>query len=400
MDMDDPGMLPEVLDTMDHLMGFYNQKGIEIIRVREVLGTDAAELDEDKVAVLKEHGYVLVNGFYAKGRFEPWTMTDEQLVAYVFGKQRISRSNKYQTVAECVAVRGYIRGDQEVMTRVSEKTIMKKQMEKGYLMKMSLIPGYQGYTDSEHAHLFREAKGYVPDEDSKMLMDLIGKKQPISKRQIIEDSPLSLERTNEIFADLNKMSVIYQDSDSNYSLVPTTGMGQFEALKEIARMHFRDFGTFSADDMAMFLSRRMSATRRIRRELEDEGFLKKGFFVQDDPTLRWMLAEDVGRNVRRVGDSFILNTQDNLSIYMRDRIKAEVGGTRSVIIANNKIIGSFVGKIFGNGAKVEDFIGSDRAARMMKEAAQSVGMRLDTQRQREDDDWDVSEFYTKVNTGA
>ena len=81
-------------------------------------------------------------------------------------------------------------------------------------------------------------------------------------------------------------------------------------------------------------------------------------------------------------------------------IKAEVGSTRSVIFANNKIIGSFLGKICASGAKVEEFQGSDRATRMMKEAAQTVGMRLDTQRQRDDDDWDVSEFYTKVNSGA
>ena len=49
---------------------------------------------------------------------------------------------------------------------------------------------------------------------------------------------------------------------------------------------------------------------------------------------------------------------------------------------------------------MEEFQGSDRAARILKEAAQSVGVSLETQRQRDDDDWDVSEFYLKVNTGA
>ena len=49
---------------------------------------------------------------------------------------------------------------------------------------------------------------------------------------------------------------------------------------------------------------------------------------------------------------------------------------------------------------MEDFEGSDRALRIMKETAQSVGVSLETERQREDDDWDVSEFYVKVNPGA
>ncbi len=400
MDMDEPELMPDVLKAIDNMMGFYIQKGIDIVRIREVLSVDAEDLDDDKRKILEDNGYILVNGFYAKGRFDPWTMTDEQMTAYVFGKQRISKANKYPSVAECVAVRGYIRGDQEIMTRVQEKTVMKKQMERGYLMKMTLTPPYQGYTDSDHAHLFREMKGYVPDDDGKALLNLIAKKQPVSKKTIIADSPLSLERTNDLLNDMNKMSVLYQDSDSNYNIVPTKGLSQFEALVEVAKMHFRDFGTFTADDMSAFLASRMSVTRKVLRTLEDEGFVKKGFFVKDDSTLRWMLAEDVGKPVRRAGDSFILNTQDNLSIYMRDIIKAEVGSTKSVIIANNKIIGSFMGKICGSGAKVEDFQGTERASRMMKEAAQSVGMRLDTQRQREDDDWDVSEFYTKVNTGA
>jgi len=400
MDMDSPEMLPEVLDAIDHLMGFYNQKGIELVRIREILGVDVSELDDVQRETVEGAGYVMVNGFYAKGRFSPWTLTEDQILSYVFSKQRISRSNKYPTVAECVAVRGYIRGDQEVMTRVSEKTTIKKQMEKGYLMKMTLTPTYLGYTDSDHAYLFRAQKAYVPDADAKSLMKLIAKKQPISKKQIIADSPLSLERTTEVFGELNKMAVIYQDADSNYNLVPEGDISAMEAAKEIARIHFRDFGLFSAEDMSVFLSSRMSITRKVLRELEDEGFIQKGFFMKDDPTVMWMLSEDVGKPPRRVGESFILNSQDNLSVYLREMIKNEVGSTKSVVFANNKIIGSFQGKICAAGAKVEDFQGSDRASRMMKEAAQSVGARLDTQRQRDDDDWDVSEFYTKVNTGA
>ena len=400
MDMDDPSMLKEILGTVDGLMGFYNQKGIDIVRIREILGTDAAELDDEKRKTLEDSGYILVNGFYAKGRFDPWTMTDEQNMAYVFSKQRVSKASKYKTVAECVAVRGYIRGDQEIVTRVSERTTMKKEMEKGYLMKMTLVPGYQGYTDSEHAVLFRAMKGYVPEDDCRTLLDLIEKKQPISKKKIVEDSPLSLERTNELLGELNKNSVLYQDQDSAYCIVPDNGMSPFEATAEVAKMHFRDFGIFSAEEMSLFLSSRMSVTRKALRQLEDEGFVRKGFFIGDDPTLRWMLSEDIGKIIRRGGESFVLNSQDNLSVYFRDLFKSEVGSTRSVIIANNKVIGSFLGKICPGGTKVEEFQGSDRAMRMMKELAQSIGARLDTQRQREDEEWDVSEFYTKVNTGA
>ena len=400
MDLDEASMLPEVLRAVDGMMGFYKQKNIDIVRIREVMGTDAEKLEDDVVKVLEDSGYVFVNGFYAKGDFDPWTMTEEQMITYVFTKQRVSRTNKYSSVDECVEVRGYIRGDQEIMTRVAEKTTMKKQFEKGNLVKMSLVPNYQGYTNLYHASLFRAMKAYELDEDGKLLLNLIMKMQPVSKKKIIEESPLSLERTNELFAEMSKNSVIYQGADSGYCVVPDNGMTPMEAAKEVAKMHFRDFGIFSAEDMSTFLSSRMGFTREVLKEIEAEGFVKKGFFVLGDPTLRWMLAEDIGKSSRRAGESLILNSQDNLNVYFRDMFKMETGTTRSVIIANNKVIGSFIGKITVAGAKVEDFQGNDRAARMMKEAAQSVGARLDTQRQRDDEAWDVSEFYTKVNTGA
>ena len=139
MDMDDPEMMPDVLAAIDHMMGFYHQKGIEIVRIREILSVDASDLDDEKVKALETAGYVFVNGFYAKGNFDPWTMTEEQMLSYVFSKQRVGKSNRYPTVAECVAVRGYIRGDQEVMTRVSEKTTMKKQMEKDYIAQYRVV---------------------------------------------------------------------------------------------------------------------------------------------------------------------------------------------------------------------------------------------------------------------
>ncbi len=400
MDMDGPELLPDTLGAIDKMMGFYHQKGIDIVRIREVLGVDAQELSPDMVQILTDSGYVFVNGFYAKGDFNPWTMTEDQMLTYVFQKQKVSKLSKYQSVVSCVAERGYIRGDQEIMTRVSEKTTMKKQMEKGYLMKMTLTPSYQGYTDSDHAYLFRAQKGYVPDEDGRTMLKLIEQRQPVSKKDIIENSPLSLDRTNNLLSELLRGSVLYQDADSNYSIVELRNIDPIEATKEIAKMHLRDFGIFTAEHMSGFIGAKMAVTRRILRELEEEKFVQKGFFVRDDPTLRWMLSEDVGKNIKRGGESFILNSQDNLSAYLREIIKKEVGSTKSVIIANNEIIGSFTGKICTSGVRVEEFQGTDRASRMMKEAAQAIGMRLDTQRQREDDDWDVSEFYTKVNTGA
>lgn len=401
MDLDSPELLGEALEAIDEVMGYYRMKDVDVVRIREILNTDAASLDPEMAEVMVSSGYHFVNGFYAKGDFVPWTMSGHEFLSYVFEKQRIAKDQRFQTMSAAIAERGYIRGDQEALIRVTERTTMKKQMEKGYTMKMVLTPAFQGYTDRDHAYLYRAEKAYVPDSVSRDVISLIKDRQPVSKKEIIENSPYGPDRTADALSALSRNSVVYQDANSNYNLVQLKDMDQYDAIKEIARMHFRGFGVFSAENLWQFLSStRMSVVRSILKDLEDEGFLKKGFFLKDDPTLRWMVAEDVGKNIPRFLGSFVLNSQDNLHVYMRDHIKREVGSTRSVVISGTKIIGSFKGKICASGAKVEEFEGTDRAERVLKEAAQFVGMRLDSERQREDDDWDVSEFYIKVNPGA
>ena len=401
MDLDSPDLLPEALDAIDVMMGFFRMKGTDIVRIREILNTDAEKLDDSMVEVLRSKDYHFINGFYARGRFEPWNMSEQEMLSYVLNKQHVPRNARFQTVAEAMESRGYIRGDQELMVRVAERTTMKRQMERGSLLKMVLSPAYVGYTTMAMAQVYRAEKGYEPGRHARDMLKLISRKQPATKKEIVSDSPFSPERTSELLSELSKNSVIYQDGDGRYSIVPDNGMDRHEAQKELVRAHFRDFGLFSAETLSQFVGGRMVVTRTLLRELEDEGFLRKGFFVRDDPTLYWMLSEDVGVKPARILDNFVLNSQDNLHIYLRNLIKAETGaGANSVIFSGTRIVGSFKGKVCASGAKVEEFQGSDRAARILKEAAQSVGVSLETQRQRDDDDWDVSEFYLKVNTGA
>ena len=400
LDMDSPDLIDEVLDAIDRAMGFFRMKGIDVVRIREVLNTDAADLEGHIEESLRDHGYIFTNGFYAKGDIIDWCIGEQDLIAYVMTKQRVSKNTRYATVQDVVSERGYIRGDQEIMTRVNDRTTMKKQMEKGGLVHMVLSPPFQGYTDMEHASIFRSEKGYAPEGEALEVLNIIRSRQPISKKSLIENSPYSADRTTDLLSELYKQSILYIDSDSNYCEVPRIDMGHWEAVKYVVKMHFRDFGIFSAEELSQFVSVKMGSLRTVLRDLVEEGFLVKGFFLKDDPTLRWMLKEDLGSKHWRFSESFVLNSQDNLHLYLRGYIKKEVGSSKSVIMMGTRVIGSFKGKVCASGAKVEEFEGSERAERVLKETAQSVGARLDTQRQREDDDWDVSEFYVKFNPGA
>jgi len=400
MDIDSPDLLGEMLTALDRLMVFFNMKGVDIVRIREILGKDAAELDEDKAAILRENGFRFVNGFYAKGDFIERTMSDDEFLSYVFQKQRISKQTKFSTVEEAVRTRGYIRNDQEMVTRVAQKLPFKKIVGKGDLLKMTLVPAYMGYTTAEFAPVYRAAKAGEMEKDASTILSIIRERQPISRKEIVQISPFSEERTVEMISELSRVSAVCQDHDSYYYFVPPGSMGKDKALKAIAKRHFKDFGTFSAEELAQFLVPKMSVIRKLLSDLEKEGFLVKGFLMKDDPTLRWILKEDAEMMPEPFKETFLLNTQDNLHIYLRNMIKRECGATKCVIFNGTKIIGSFEGKISSSGTKVDNFEGSDKAHKHIKELARSLGVKMEESKRQEEDDWDVSEFYLKTNPGA
>ncbi|MCL2295509.1 MAG: winged helix DNA-binding domain-containing protein, partial [Methanomassiliicoccaceae archaeon] len=377
MDLDSPDLLQDVLTALDRLMGFFNMKGVDIVRVREIMGKDAADLEDGAAKCLKEGGYRFVNGFYAKGDFIDRTMSDDEYLCYIFQKQRVARSSKFSTVDEAVKARGYIRNDQEMVTRVSQRVPFKKVLTGGTLLRMFLMPGYAGYTTAEFAPIYSAAKAGELEKDAMAVMNMISDRQPISRKEIIRNSPFSEERTLELVSELSKVSAICQDHDSFYYLVPPSRIGKEKAIKAIVKRHFKDFGMFSAEELAQFLSLRMSMVRRILAELEEEGYLVKGFLVKDDPAPRWILKEDAETTPEPFTEMLLLNTQDNLHAFLRNMIKRECGATECVVFDGTKIIGSFEGKISSSGAKVENFKGSDKAYKHMKEVAKSVGVKID-----------------------
>ncbi|MCL1904872.1 MAG: ATP-dependent helicase [Methanomassiliicoccaceae archaeon] len=401
VDIESPERFTELLDAVDDLMRFFAMKGQNIVRIREVLSVDAGELGPDITDALESKGYHFINGFYAKGRFTPVTFTDGDIISYVIRKQRALPSLRYKTAEEAIVDRGYIRTDAEMLTRVAERTPLKKLAERGGFMQMSLVPGFQGYTGREYAELCRAAKNATPDDDMRMLMKMIEERQPLPRKEMLEHSPFSPDRTLETLSRLTHASMAYMNGSRCYCLVKDNGKDQRDALKEIIRMHFRCFGVFSAEQLYRFtMIFRMGELRSVLADLEDEGLLVKGFFRNDDPTVMWMLSEDVNKKIEPAGEMFLLNTQDNLHVYLRNLVKQECGSSENVIFSGTEIVGSFKGKLTITGAKIEDLKGTPEALKFVKELSTSLGVSADKKQKEEDKDWDVCEFYHKTHPGS
>ena len=397
MDLDEMDDLKPILDAIDRLMGFYRMKGTDIVRIREVKSVDAAELDQSVKEVLEKAGYRFVNGFYAKGRFITRAFTQEEIVSYLIRKQHVAPSDRYPSVDALVADRGYIRNDSELMARVSGRKVFKKVIAKDEYVKTFVCIPYIGYATREMARLYASAKQCDLTEAQSTVLRLIREFEPVSKKDIVRLSPLSDTETVEAISSLAHLSLVYQDCTGMYGSVEDPLLPVEESRIAVAKMLFREFGMFSAEQFALFMNVRMSVARAVLRKLEDEGYLVKGFLLKDSSTLMWMLEEDSERKVEKVRDQFILNNQDNLHLYLRPYLKTITGSsTASVVFRGTSVIGWFDGKVTASGAKVEDFHGDSSAYRFLKMMASSLGVSIEV-RDSEVEDWDISEFYAKTN---
>ncbi|MCQ2056484.1 MAG: ATP-dependent helicase [archaeon] len=402
VDVDDIAMLPDVLVAIDEFMKFFKMKGVDIVRIREILTVDPIDFDNFTIDVLTRSGYKFINGFYAKGDFLPKSFSERHILSYVFKKQHVCPASRYSTVTDVIQTRGYVRTDAELFTRVKEKTTIRKQMEYNDIIRADLMPSYVGYTTKEMAAMYRAARNEIISDDMKVILKVVQDHQPVSKRDIIRNSTIPEDSTVNAINSLFHADIIYTNFSGHYCVLDDFECDRNKAVREIVKKHFEDFGIFPADVISTFCGQKMSIMRQILAELEADGILVKGFFLENDPTLMWMLSSDVDKlgQVSRE-DTFILNSQDNLSVYLRSFFKREIEGSDCVIFRGTDIIGSFKGKVTNSGVKVKEFKGSSEAKRYLRHVSMALGVSLDDNHVvQKDRDWDISEFYIKTNPGA
>ncbi len=400
IDLEDPGDLEEALQALDGLMGYMGMKGYDVHRVREALGTDAAELDAEPLDLMLARGYRQVNGFLAKGRIVEASMDWDGMLSAVLWCQRLHRGRRFATLAEAVSEMGSIRSDAELMARVREVTSVKRGMERGYLMSMTVVPPFQAYTVREHAALFRAARDAPVDEDMRMLISVIKDRQPISRRELLSRSTLGESRTVDALARLRKGSIVYKDMDGRYNLVPLRRVPLDDATDELLRMMFRNFGVFSAEQLSQMLGADFPM-RRVRRSLarlEDEGLLVKGFLLCGSPVMHWMLATLVD-GAPPFRDQAVIGTQDNLHVYLRSAPGRDFETNENLILDGTAVAGAFVGKLSAERIAVREFRGPEAAMRTLRELARSRRVPIEDHGEPEDDDWEIWEFYRKTHPG-
>jgi len=237
-----------------------------------------------------------------------------------------------------------------------------------------------------------------------ILLKVVRDSKPLSRSQLFDRSPLGHRATYDAMKELNDGTLIYIDQNKRVREVPESKLDVAEARREIVRIMFRNYGIFGAENLQRFLKYEMPMKdlRAVLADLEREGFLVKGFLIDGDDSVHWLLAEDIGRIGKdTMAEQFVLSPEDNLHNYLQHIIKQMLGGSYySLIMDGPRVIGSFRGKVKAKDIELHEFNGTSEARVVMDRHLRYLGMTIKVpDRVEEVPDWEVQSFYEKTHPG-
>ena len=401
LDLDMPELLPEALRALDQLMTYYRPWGYDLVRLREVLGKGIPELPEEVVKVLEVEGWARVGEVYAKGRFVPEAFPQDAVISYVLRKQGVEKGTKFPNMLLAIKALGGLRSDAEAFLRSKVKVPLKKLHEQGMLVRVQAIPEFVTYTTKDFASLFMKAKGVEMDKDMIALLRIVEDLGTVSRRRLFDLSPVGERRTQDAMRKLYVGTRLYLDGANRFRAVPEVDIPQHEAQKEVIRLLFRNFGLMSAENLARFIKfeMRMREIRQILGELEDEGYLTKGFLVQGDETVHWMLKKEVGRIGPLAKEEFVLTPMDNLSYFLQPQIRERYGTWCYVAFRGPEMVGAFKAKKKAKDLFLYELVGGPEIKKMVVKHVRELGMTIREPDDRETPDWELMDFYERTHPG-
>jgi hypothetical protein len=249
----------------------------------------------------------------------------------------------------------------------------------------------------DYAALCRRARANVLTEEMAMLLRIIAEEGPLSKQEVLNLSIYGEATTKSALRELAKAGEIVTDALGRVRKVRDLDVTVEDARLALVRQAFRNFGVFSAEQLATYLRPvlNMRETRRLLAMLEEEGFLKKGFLRRGSDTVMWVLAEDIGEIGPVAEKGFVLTMDDNLAFYLYPQIRERFGGATNVIFNGTTIAASFQSRVRGKDIVVQAFDGGREEKRLLHDFIRSLNLTLRESFSGDDNDYDVQDFYDR-----
>jgi ATP-dependent Lhr-like helicase len=399
----DSSHLGGVVDAMVRSMSFYNMLGVDILRVRSALGTEAASLDYDQKAEFLSRGFHESNGMMVRGRLVTDCHDTEEVLSVLFRSQNLEGANRLTCMDDALSRFGGLRSDAEALIRVGRSEPLASMHKRGAVVRGYLVPDRVGYCLPSDAGLYRSARSREMTEDESYILRIIGDRRAVKKDKLLSLSPVGPERSVEAIKKLYHHSHLYVDSSHSYVIAKKRRVGKDAAWLTILERMFDAYGVISAETLAMLIGRdlRMRDIRRMLRALEAKGTLVKGHLVRGSSTIYWATKK---AHAMLGGTEFegelVLSPEDNLYQFMRAAFRDLIPqGGRFAVFKGTALVGSFDGKVRDGELEVTDMDGDPDVKRIVDTYARMLGRRLRAGVGEGMTDWEVMEFYEKSHPG-
>ncbi|UCH89717.1 MAG: winged helix DNA-binding domain-containing protein, partial [Thermoplasmata archaeon] len=388
-------LLEAALKELDKLMELYNSNGLDILRIKAFSNTPVEELQPKLKSILKDNGYNLIQGIYVKGRVLPATFTNQEIMNFVLYRQHIHPQRRFDDPMDIIRAFGGIRSTFELHLRLNGRSYDLKEYGRHHALATGqMIPEFLMYCTEVDAQLYRTAKGYEQDEIMEHVLSRIPDDTPVKSKDLQDRVNLSEPTYKKALKRLYEGLYVIKTPLNYYKKISSMPELSFtEARKMVVKRVFENFGIFTAEGLAAFLKRGFTAEelRVMLRELEDEGVLAKGYLVEGESELYWILkgAAKKIRKLPRLKERFILSPQDQLCHYLIESIREKFKiGSCFVVFNGSEMTGAFKATRRSNRFIVDDFIGDDEDWGAVRQFAHQHRLELAEKEQDELYDYD------------
>lgn len=396
--LEDDSLLPELLEELDHMMDFYKMMGIEILRIRKVFETPIDELEEGTLEVFRANGYHVLQGMLIKGALVPEVYPREQVHGYLLWKQHIHPDNKVRDVLRLAQKFGGIRSDFESYLRVQRFRRLRRHLRDNELLAGLVIPAHLTYCLKSDLRLYKRAKSRPLTPAMEELLRQLPKFDAVSRKELFERVEMDPKDFDEAFNALYEGLYVVRNGQNKYLRIGEAQEDQREARRIILERLVNNFGIVSAEGLARMTKHefRMHEIRDYLSQQERDGRLVKGFFIEGDETLYWLIKDDLERvEQAECEESFVLSPFDQLALFLASEIRRKFRiGSCFVIFNKGRMSGAFKGTKKGNTLVLSQFVGGDEEQGILRSFERQWGLRVTAQEEGEQmDDWEIMRFW-------
>lgn len=364
-------ILKQILEALDHLMDYYKMHDLDIIRIRNIFDLDSETFPQELLDGLTSVGYTKLHDFFVKGDLDTNVFDSKQIMGLILDNQHILPTSRFVNPLKVIRTMGGIRSNLEMQLRLDGKFYDIKEFRKNLnLVAGPIIPDHYSYCTDKDIRIYKIAKG----RDMDMFMEYILQNMPddfsISSNNLFSRLTLSRDQFNSARRKLYEGLYIIRDPINKYMKVGDyRNLTRNYARKFVLKRIIKNFGIFSSENLSSFTKREypMKELKKILRELEREGVVKKGFFRKDDDILYWMTTESVEKLLNRkmnyvFSGYLIVSPQDQLISFLAAELRKLFGfGSCFIIIKDLEISGVFKVRKIKNKNLITDFVGDDSA---------------------------------------